>query len=305
MDVRAPKLQLRTHFSGFTGTKQLRRNCDSEMILYRTKNGCYVEEGGQFYHLAGKAWDGLILQDDLAEYLLSIITKEKPVPDFARDTVLAPIGNQEVWAAGVTYDRSRTARIEESKDAKGGDFYDRVYSAERPELFFKAIAGKVAGPDSKVRIRRDSSWSVPEPELTILANSKNKVVGYTIGNDMSSRDIEGENPLYLPQAKMYDGSCALGPGVLVTQDPLPPATQIQMTIEREGRVEFSGSVALERMKRRQATLLEYLFRENTFPYGCFLMTGTGIVPPDTFTLRSGDRIRITIGPIGTLANEVA
>lgn len=275
------------------------------MILYRTKNGCYVEESEQFYYVAGKTWDDLVLQDDLPEYLLSIIAKGKPIHDFARNTILAPIGNQEVWAAGVTYDRSRTARIEESKDAKGGDFYDRVYSADRPELFFKAIASKVAGPDSKVRIRRDSSWSVPEPELTILANSKSKVVGYTIGNDMSSRDIEGENPLYLPQAKVYDGSCALGPGVLVSQNPLSPATQIQMTIEREGRVEFSGSVALERMKRRQATLLEYLFRENTFPYGCFLMTGTGIVPPDTFTLRSGDRIRITIGPIGTLANEVA
>jgi 2-dehydro-3-deoxy-D-arabinonate dehydratase len=276
-----------------------------KMILYRTGNGFYVEEGGRFYRLADKAWDDLVLQDSLPEYLLSIIAKRNPEHDFAQDTILAPIGNQEVWAAGVTYDRSRSARIEESKDARGGDFYDRVYSAERPELFFKAIASKVVGPESKVRIRRDSSWSVPEPELTILANSKGKVIGYTIGNDMSSRDIEGENPLYLPQAKVYDGSCALGPGVLVTHDPLPSTTQIQMSIEREGRTEFSGSVALEKMKRKQATLLEYLFRENTFPYGCFLMTGTGVVPPDTFTLRSGDRIRITIGPIGTLVNEVA
>ncbi len=195
--------------------------------------------------------------------------------------------------------------MEEPKSAGGGDFYDRVYSAERPELFFKATASRVADPGSFVRIRKDASWSVPEPELTLLLNQRGEIIGYTVGNDMSSRDIEGENPLYLPQAKVYDRSCALGPCVLVSSEPRPSSTSIELEILRDGRAEFTGATTLAEMKRKPATLAEYLFRDNSFPNGAFLMTGTGIVPPDSFTLQAGDQIRITIEPIGTLVNEVA
>ena len=225
--------------------------------------------------------------------------------DFHEGELLAPISEQEVWAAGVTYYRSRGARMEESKDAGGGNFYDRVYSAERPELFFKSTASRTVGTGGKVRIRGDAHWSVPEPELTLVVSPAGRIVGYTIGNDMSSRDIEGENPLYLPQAKVYNGSCALGPGILVTASPLAHSTEIVLEILRHDRVEFAGSVELTELKRDPKSLVEYLLRDNSFPSGVFLMTGTGIVPPNTFTLASGDRIRITIEPIGTLENEVA
>jgi 2-dehydro-3-deoxy-D-arabinonate dehydratase len=224
--------------------------------------------------------------------------------DFSNAQILAPIENQEVWAAGVTYYRSRSARMEESKSAGGGDFYDRVYSADRPELFFKATASRVAGPLSHVRIRSDAKWNVPEPELTLLINQRGEIIGYTVGNDMSSRDIEGENPLYLPQAKVYDRSCALGPCVLVSPDPLPVTTPIRLEILRKGAVAFYAETTLAELKRAPKTLVEYLYRDNNFPFGAFLMTGTGIVPPDTFTLASGDQIRITIDPIGTLENDV-
>ena len=195
--------------------------------------------------------------------------------------------------------------MEESKDAGGGNFYDRVYSAERPELFFKSTASRTVGTGGKVRIRADACWSVPEPELTLAVSPKGRIVGYTIGNDMSSRDIEGENPLYLPQAKVYSGSCALGPGILIDVSPLAHSTEIALEILRNHRVEFAGSVELRELKRDPKTLVEFLMRDNSFPAGVFLMTGTGIVPPNSFTLASGDRIRITIEPIGTLENEVA
>jgi 2-dehydro-3-deoxy-D-arabinonate dehydratase len=217
---------------------------------------------------------------------------------------LAPIGSQEVWAAGVTYYRSRDARMEEAKSAGGGDFYDRVYAAERPELFMKATPHRVVGPNRKVAIRDDAKWSVPEPELTLLVTPSGKITGYTIGNDMSSRDIEGENPLYLPQAKVYDRSCALGPCILVSAAPLAKSTEIRLEILRAGKGEFSGATTLEALKREPASLVEYLYRNNSFPSGCFLLTGTGIVPPDAFTLQAGDEIRITIPPIGTLTNRV-
>ena len=217
----------------------------------------------------------------------------------------APIGHQEVWAAGVTYLRSRTARMEESKDAGGGTFYDLVYNAVRPELFFKANPHRVAAPGTPVRIRADSKWNVPEPELTLALNKDGRIFGYTIGNDMSSRDIEGENPLYLPQAKVYDRSAALGPCLFLTNDPLPPTTQISIEIRRAGAAVFTGATEIKQIKSTFAELAEFLFRDNTFPDGAFLMTGTGIVPPDSFTLRSGDEIRITIEPIGTLVNTVA
>ena len=217
---------------------------------------------------------------------------------------LAPIDAQEVWAAGVTYYRSRAARMAESEVAGGGSFYDRVYTAERPELFFKALAHRVAGPGEKVRIRRDSKWNVPEPELALVISPAGKITGYTIGNDMSSRDIEGENPLYLPQAKVYDRSCALGPAILVSDDPMPSTTAVSLEIRRAGAVVFSDSTTLASMKRQPLELVEYLYRETSFPNGCILLTGTGIIPPDTFTLRSGDEIAISIDGIGTLRNSV-
>jgi 2-dehydro-3-deoxy-D-arabinonate dehydratase len=217
----------------------------------------------------------------------------------------APIQSQEVWAAGVTYFRSRTARMAESKDSGGGTFYDKVYSAERPELFFKSTPHRVAGPGEPVRLRRDSKWNVPEPELTLAINSRGRIFGYTIGNDMSSRDIEGENPLYLPQAKVYDQSAALGPCLLLSDDPLPHDTEISIEILRGGQVAFSGSTAISQIKRPLPSLAEFLFRDNSFPNGCFLMTGTGVVPGDEFTLKGGDAIHITIKAIGTLVNPVA
>jgi 2-dehydro-3-deoxy-D-arabinonate dehydratase len=273
--------------------------------LYRTKGGYFVEKGGQHYRIDRLDWDALVSQEDLHGTLSGLVAGLKPVTAFDAAGVLAPISKQEVWAAGVTYDRSREARMEESKDAGGGSFYDRVYSAERPELFFKSTASRTVGTGGKVRIRADVKWSVPEPELTLLVSPGGRITGYTIGNDMSSRDIEGENPLYLPQAKVYNGSCALGPGILVCAEPLDMSTEIAIEIMREERVEFAGQVALTELKRDPRTLVEYLFRDNSFPQGCFLMTGTGIVPPSTFTLASGDLIRITIEPIGTLENEVA
>jgi len=277
------------------------------MKLYRTLKGCVVEAEGRHYRLDGMSWDQLLTQDDLESTLSAAVSAARPAK---LDGILAPIEHQEVWAAGVTYYRSRGARMEESKAAGGGDFYDRVYTAARPELFFKSTAARTVGPGGKVRIRKDAKWSVPEPELTLAINSRGSIVGYTIGNDMSSRDIEGENPLYLPQAKVYDGSCALGPGILVSSTPLPKETEIVLEIDRpdadrEVRCIFAGCVKLSELKRDPKLLVEYLFRDNSFPNGCFLMTGTGIVPPSDFTLKVGDRVRITIDPIGVLENEVA
>ena len=276
------------------------------MKLYNTTRGILLtdNEGKQCATFGSFSWDDIIAGPGLFDRAHKALTGPS-VPLPAANEILAPIGSQEVWAAGVTYYRSRSARIEESKDAGGGTFYDRVYSAERPELFFKATARRVIGPGGNIRIRSDATWSVPEPELTLVINPAAEIVGYTIGNDMSSRDIEGENPLYLPQAKVYDGSCALGPGVLIGSEPLAPETEIEIEILRAGKMEFSGKVALTELKRDPKTLVEYLFRDQSFPHGCYLMTGTGIVPPSSFTLRSGDLIRITIEPIGTLENEVA
>jgi len=272
--------------------------------LYRTGNGPYLEHDGNYYRVPEHSWDALVTHDDLHGYLLSILRHSKSVVDLLPAHLLAPIGNQEVWAAGVTYYRSRSARMEESKSAGGGDFYDRVYSAERPELFFKSTASRVAGPGSHVRIRSDAKWNVPEPELTLLINNRGQIIGYTVGNDMSSRDIEGENPLYLPQAKVYDRSCGLGPCVLITPETLPTTTPIRLEILRGGVAAFSAETTLAELKRTPSSLVEYLFRDNSFPSGAFLMTGTGIVPPDSFTLKTGDLVRITIDPIGTLENEV-
>jgi 2-dehydro-3-deoxy-D-arabinonate dehydratase len=278
------------------------------MKLYRTATGYIVEQQDRFYAGADTSWDQLVMREDLEAHLTRLLEQQKPLDagSFAgiERLLLPPIGNQEVWASGVTYYRSRNARMEEAKTAGGGDFYERVYVAERPELFVKATPNRVVGHRGKVAIRQDATWSVPEPELTLLANPTGKIVGYTIGNDMSSRDIEGENPLYLPQAKVYDRSCALGPGILIAGEPIPPATEIHMQILRAGKAVFSGSTALTELKRKFSTLLEYLYRDNGFSNGCFLLTGTGIVPPDEFTLQQQDEIQITITGIGTLINTV-
>ena len=273
------------------------------MKLYRSRHGAVAEDAGRFYTLNSPSWDDLVTREDLLEYLSRTIREMKPDAGAPHD-LLPPIESQEVWAAGVTYYRSRSARMEESKEAGGGDFYDRVYQATRPELFFKSTPHRVVGPEAKVAIRDDAAWSVPEPELTLFVTPGGKIAGYTIGNDMSSRDIEGENPLYLPQAKVYDRSCALGPCLLVADEPLPASTEITLEIRRGGAMAFSGATTLKEMKRRPEELVAYLYRNNSFPRGCFLLTGTGVVPPDSFTLKAGDEIRITIPPIGTLANTV-
>jgi len=274
------------------------------MKLYRSRHSILAEDDGRFYAMNASSFDELITREDLRDYLDQLIREAKVTTAPEPHDLLPPIGSQEVWAAGVTYYRSRNARMEESKSAGGGDFYDRVYHATRPELFFKSAPHRVVGPGGKVAIRDDASWSVPEPELTLLVTPGGKIAGYTIGNDMSSRDIEGENPLYLPQAKVYDRSCALGPCVLISDELLPDATEIALEIRHGGRAVFSGATSLKEMKRKPQELVDYLYRNNSFPQGCFLLTGTGVVPPDGFTLKPGDEIRITIPPIGTLVNVV-
>ena len=274
------------------------------MILYRTTDGLVVEHQGRAWEV-DELLDTLIARPDVHAFLDQQIRSGYSSGALDRSKVLAPIGTQEVWAAGVTYLRSRAARMAESKDAGGGDFYDRVYTAERPELFFKSLPHKVVGPGGAVGLRSDATWSVPEPELALLINPRGQIIGYTIGNDMSSRDIEGQNPLYLPQAKVYNRSCALGPGVLMTPHPLPQTTRIRIEIERAEQVAFEGETSLAQMKRTPEELVAYLYRDQQFPFGCFLLTGTGIVPPDSFTLKKGDTVRIGIEGIGVLVNPVS
>jgi 2-dehydro-3-deoxy-D-arabinonate dehydratase len=217
--------------------------------------------------------------------------------------LLPPIDRQEVWAAGVTYKRSQVARMEESES--GASHYDKVYTADRPELFFKGMANRVSGPGEPLRVRRDSQWSVPEPEFTLVLDPEMRIVGYTIGNDMSARDIEGENPLYLPQAKVYRQCCGLGPAITLASEPLDlPGTTITLTIRRRGEVVFTGDTNLGQLNRKLADLADWLGRENEFPDGAFLLTGTGVVPPDEFTLEDGDRVAIDVAGIGTLENPV-
>jgi 2-dehydro-3-deoxy-D-arabinonate dehydratase len=310
MDAGFPKADALGYFRAVPGG----RNCGVRIRasrrgltvrLYRTKSGCFVEEAGSYFLVNCSSWDQLLSQDDLEGKLRAQIEAGASRSGFNGADVQAPILSQEVWAAGVTYYRSRGARMEEAKGAGGGSFYDRVYTAERPELFFKSTGHRTVGTGGAVHIRKDAKWSVPEPELTLMVSPRGEIVGYTIGNDMSSRDIEGENPLYLPQAKVYDGSCALGPCIWITKEPLPKSTEIVLEIDREDRCVFAGCVKLSELKRDPKSLVEYLFRDNSFPNGVFLMTGTGIVPPSDFTLERGDRIRMAIEPIGTLLNEVA
>lgn len=220
-------------------------------------------------------------------------------------TFLAPIDRQEVWAAGVTYKRSQVARMEESKAGGGASHYDKVYTADRPEIFFKATPHRVSGPGQPVRVRHDSRWSVPEPEFTLVIDPAGRIVGYTIGNDMSARDIEGENPLYLPQAKVYSQCCGLGPAIQIAEGTLNLAeTTVGLVIQRGGKNAYEGSTTLAQLHRQLPELATWLYRENEFPFGAFLLTGTGIIPPDDFTLENGDSVSITISGIGTLTNPV-
>jgi 2-dehydro-3-deoxy-D-arabinonate dehydratase len=274
--------------------------------VFATKQGVVLEQHGEFRKPGGPfGLDTIFTAGDPVTLVTAAHSGGATCGAPAAADLLAPIQSQEVWASGVTYLRSMTARMEESRDAGGGSFYDRVYNAERPELFFKATPQRVVGPGGKVRIRGDSKWNVPEPELTLAANSAGRIFGYTIGNDMSSRDIEGENPLYLPQAKTYAASAALGPCLVVSSELPGRESAIRIEIRRAGAAVFAGDTQVGQIKRPLPSLVEFLYRDNTFPAGAYLMTGTGIVPPDSFTLDHGDEISITIEPAGTLTNTVA
>ncbi len=278
------------------------------MKLYRTRQGNILEADGKFYQL-DRPWDDLINREDLYSFLATAVSPGNELPakhaaGWCERELLAPIGSQEVWAAGVTYLRSRNARMEESKDSGGADFYDKVYVADRPELFFKSLAHRVAGHGEDVYIRRDSTWNVPEPELTLFSNSKGSIQAYTIGNDMSSRSIEGENPLYLPQAKVYQRSAALGPCLYVPEHPISVTTGIHMTISRDGKSVYTGEVEISQIKRSLTELVSWLYQETDFMYGSFLMTGTCLVPPNDFTLQEDDKVDISIDGIGLLTNYI-
>lgn len=277
------------------------------MKLYKTRKGHLIEFRGKYYLFNTVSWDELVNDDQLYNKLeqftriLSSITKERK-DELMQNDLMAPIGSQEVWASGVTYHNSKLAREEESLSAGGNPFYSRVYNAARPELFFKSAAFRVAGHKDDVFIRRDSEWNVPEPELTLMISSSGKIVAYTIGNDMSSRSIEGENPLYLPQAKCYDNSAAIGPSLLIVENDLITDAEIKMSVSRGQSIVYHGETNFNRIKRTPVELVQYLYRETSFPTGCLLMTGTGIIPDKDFTLQGGDEIQITIEQIGTLIN---
>lgn len=277
------------------------------MKIYKTLSGILIEHQLAFYLIENADWDEFINDDDILEHTQEKIKDLAPIKtnlEYLKNSLLAPIQSQEIWASGVTYYNSKLGREEESKQTGGSDFYAKVYEAERPELFFKATAQRAVGPGGKVRIRKDSTWNVPEPELTLMITSSGKIIGYTIGNDMSSRSIEGENPLYLPQAKTYDGSAAIGPCILLREQALPTDTQVNLEISRATKVVYSNSISIDQIKRKFTDLVEFLYRECSFPNGCLLMTGTGIVPSTDFTLQQGDEIKISIDGIGTLINQV-
>lgn len=278
------------------------------MKIYKTEDRIIIESDQLCYEITNVNWDDLINRDDLYTHIQSLISQLSPVGNedlLLTQKILAPIQSQEIWAAGVTYLRSKTARMEESKESGAASFYDKVYEAERPELFFKATGHRAVGHKDFVNIRKDSVWDVPEPELTLFINSAGNIVGYTIGNDMSSRSIEGENPLYLPQAKSFDRCAGLGPCILVTQEPIAGDTSIAMKILRNGQSVFEGKTLISQMKRSHTELAGFLFRELSFPHGVFLMTGTCVVPDNDFTLQSKDEIQISIDGIGLLINVVS
>lgn len=275
------------------------------MKLYRTTKGIIITHNQYCYLVTDTSWDVFLNDDELHRKMQHIVKNATPTgEDITAYSLLPPIQQQELWACGVTYLRSKVGRQEESKAAGGSDFYARVYDAERPEVFFKATAHRVVGDGEMVNIRKDSVWDVPEPELTLVVTSSGKIAGYTIGNDMSSRSIEGENPLYLPQAKTYDGCAAVGPCIYVPANPLPLDTTIRLHITRNQHLIFEGKVSIDQMKRTPEELVSYVYRACSFPHGCLIMTGTGIVPANDFTLLSGDEIRISIDHIGILTNIV-
>ncbi len=276
------------------------------MKLFKVDGAILLQTATAEYKVENLSWDALVNQENLYDFLAAYAITHEPIASIIDGKQLeAPIGSQEIWAAGVTYLRSKEARMDEAKDSGAADFYAKVYEAKRPELFFKSTAARCAGPDQDVLIRKDSQWNVPEPELTLFANANGKIVGYTIGNDMSSRDIEGENPLYLPQAKCYQRSAAIGPCLLVTAKPIDADTQIHMSIERNLEIVFSGSISINQMKRKHEELIGYLFMEMDFPQGVYLMTGTCLVPPNDFTLAVDDLVHMSIDGIGSLRNKVA
>ena len=278
------------------------------MLLYNTTRGVAASQQplDALRLLPGISWDDLFLARQSMDELKRLFDEASPLDGTdaasAENLLLAPIGTQEVWAAGVTYLRSRTARMEESATSGGSQFYDKVYNAHRPELFFKATPHRVVGHGARMTLRRDSNWLVPEPELALAFNHRGRLVGYTVANDLSSRDIEGENPLYLPQAKVFDRCAALGPGLLLTGEYPGTSTAIQISIRRGGVEAFRGETSIAQMKQTFENLREHLFRYNSFPNGCYLMTGTGVVPSDDFSLAPGDEVAITIPEVGTLTN---
>ncbi len=276
------------------------------MKIYKKTQIVIVEDKNLYYELEVSNWDEFINRDNLLFSIRKELSNAKSVTEKAVSSgLVAPINHQEVWAAGVTYLRSKEARVDEAKASGGDMFYNKVYDADRPELFFKATSQRVVGPDDTINIRRDSGWDVPEPELTIFVNSHGNIQGYTVGNDVSSRSIEGENPLYLPQAKVFERCAAIGPCIYLTEEPLSPETEIEIEISRNNVSMYKESVAIKMMKRSEKELVSFLFRECDFPKGVFLMTGTCLVPDDDFTLEVGDKVAITIAPIGTLINYVS
>lgn len=276
------------------------------MKLYKKKNQVIVQFNQSYYLLNNQNWDLLVNDDNLFSKIKNQILSAPSVDKSEIKFIDPPIESQELWASGVTYLISKKERENESKKSGGSEFYNNVYNADRPELFFKATKNRISGNDQFVRIRKDSSWNVPEPELTLFATSNKKIIGLTIGNDMSSRSIEGENPLYLPQAKTYDGCASLGPClyVLENQEEVNNGLEIKISIERKNKIIFNNSISTNQMKRSNQELINYLFRECSFPNGVFLMTGTGIVPPKDITLNKNDIIKISIENIGILINKV-
>ena len=268
-----------------------------QLTKHVSRNGAHWALGN--YFMLPSFQLGLLLELPAAAIIdtLKLLTTD----ELATGPLLAPIErDQEVWACGVTYLRSRDARVAESQS---GDIYTKVYQAERPELFFKCIGWRVIGTGQPVRVRADSAWNVPEPEAVLVINRFGEIVGYCAGNDLSSRSIEAENPLYLPQAKMYDGACAVGPGIQLASPEQITALPIRLEIQRDGQVLFEGDTSTTQMKRSLQELVGYLFKEMSFPQGAFLLTGTGLVPPDAFSLQPGDRVRVQVGEMA-LENPV-
>jgi len=275
------------------------------MKLFRSVHGLSLEKDGQLYEVEQHLLSRLFRsgRGEIGEILSGIELLEKQSD--LRDQLPPVLDETEIWASGVTYLRSKSARMEESQKAGGDIFYDLVYEAQRPELFFKSMGSRAVGHGGNIRVREDSSWDVPEPELTLAINAGGEIFGFTVGNDVSSRSIEGENPLYLPQAKVYRGSCALGPSLLLGRDAISQRASIELKIFRNNQLVFEGETDLTQLKRRFEELVEFLYRELDFAHGAMLMTGTGVVPGSDFTLSSGDRVEITIEGVGTLINHVA